>query len=158
MWAGGILINRLPCAWIVCRSLSFRVLLLYPYLPCIKHTAYIFSLNYLYAHKTTNLTSFMVDENGNNCLSQLATCIVIPKCNSINNYYNDDGAAVNLSTPPHESHLKPVEGVFKCSLSWSSVSHSLYSQAVLSAEDRSCTNVQLRQRGKASTGFVSVMR
>lgn len=101
--AGGILTSRLPCAWIVCRSLSFWVPLLYPYLLCTKHTVYIFSLNYLYAHKTTNLTSFMVEENGNNCLPQLVTSIVIPQCNSINN--SDDGAAVELSTLPRESHL-----------------------------------------------------
>lgn len=78
-----------------------------------KHTVYIFSLNYLYAHKTTNLTSFMVEQNGNKCLPQLATCIVIPKCSSINS--NNDGAAVKLAVLPRESHLRAAEGVCKSS-------------------------------------------
>lgn len=106
-----------------------------PYLLCIKHAVYIFSLNYLCAHKTTNLTSFMVEENGNNCLPQLATCIVIPKCNSINN--NDDGAANQTSSATSGKATWSLHGVSvsKGSVSHSSFFHSIRSLPVLSLWD-----------------------
>lgn len=51
----------------------------------------------------------MVEENGNNCLPQLVTSIVIPRCRSINN--SDDGVAIKLAILPQESHLTSEQGV-----------------------------------------------
>ena len=65
---------------------------------------YFKCIKILYPHKTTNLTSFMDEENGCNCSPQLVQSTPTPKCNFINN--NSDDAALKLVKLPYENNLK----------------------------------------------------
>ena len=63
----------------------------------------------LYPCKTTNLTSFMDEENGHNCSPHLVQSTPTPKCNFIN---NSNDAADKLVKLPYESNLKMSKWFF----------------------------------------------
>lgn len=63
----------------------------------------------LYPHKTTNLTSFMDEENGHNCSPQLVQSTPTPKCNFINKNNDMVDRLVKL---PYESNLKLCKWFF----------------------------------------------